>query len=103
VDNDTLTCPTISANPASAVAGQSVVWFNNTGADLTLFNGSFIQRGTPIVTIPAGLTSQPVEYPAAGVYQYFSSTCVLTGTVEQYGQPGQFVPSWGIDITTVGS
>ncbi|HZS58169.1 MAG TPA: hypothetical protein VFA43_02790 [Gemmatimonadaceae bacterium] len=91
---DTLTCPTVSPNPASASAGEDVTWFNNSGSSLTIFNVS--DGNTPVATIEAGATSNPVYWPAAGTVTYSVSTCVITGHNPQQTQP----PTETIYITT---
>jgi hypothetical protein len=75
---DTTICPTFNPEPASAAVGQSVEWFNNSGADITLFQAS---GHTPIVTIPAGMTSSGVFWSEAGTIAYTASTCTMTGLV----------------------
>ena len=73
---DTVSCPTFSPQPASAAVGESVQWFNNSGADVTLFQ----EPGhSPIVTISAGLTSSGVFWSQAGTITYAGSSCTTSG------------------------
>lgn len=87
---DTTICPTFSPQPASAPVGQSVEWFNNSGAAITLFQAP---DHTPIVTIPAGLTSSGVYWSQAGSIAYTASTCTMSGLIPSnaYDPPQQTI------------
>jgi hypothetical protein len=75
---DTTICPTFSPDPASAATGQSVRWFNNSGAAITLFQAP---NHSPIVTIAAGATSSGVYWSQAGTVAYTGSTCTMSGLI----------------------
>jgi plastocyanin len=87
---DTTICSPFTPDPVSAQVGQTVQWFNNSGADVTLFQGS-----TPITTIPAGQTSGGLSWSQAGVINYTDSQCAVIGS--NYGY--QSVPVEQIIIT----
>lgn len=99
---DTIICSPLTPNPASAAVGQTVEWFNNSGADLTLFQRYAINSGipnSPIVTIPAGQTSGGVYWSAVGTITYVISTCSISGNVFDDYLTGQYIPPGGLYIT----
>lgn len=84
---DTIICPEITPNPASATTGENVTWVNYSGSFVTLFDQSI--GGTPIVDVPAGVTSTPVSWSKAQTVTYSASTCTISGYNPQNVQPPQ--------------
>ena len=99
---DTVVCSPFTANPASVKVNQTVEWFNNSGAAVTLFQQYAINSGqaaTPIVTIPAGQTSNGVFWRQAGTISYTDSNCTIRGHDFDQNLPGQSVPKFTLLIT----
>ncbi len=97
---DTLRCPTYSPNPASVAAGQTVVWYNNSGATVTLFQ----QGGSnpPITTVGPGANSAGVHWAQSGTITYKPSTCSINSVYTADDQLGNgiYFP-WGTIYITV--
>jgi hypothetical protein len=96
---DTLRCPTYNPNPASVAAGQAVVWYNNSGATVTLFQ----QGGSnpPITTVGPGANSAGVHWAQSGTITYKPSICSINSVYTADDQLGNgiYFPSGTIYIT----